>query len=153
LRLWLLGQMIEMVSVGVMAGAAVWLIGLPSPFAPGAIAGLAEFIPYVGPIFTIFPAVAVAATVGSWAMLWTILAFLAIHQLDGNILMPLIQRQLVRVPPALMLMSIATISTLFGPGATVLAAPLTVALYVVIVKLYLRDTRGEDMALPGEPEP
>ena len=103
LRRWLLGQMIEMVTVGVMSGVAVWLIGLPSPFALGAISGLSEFIPYIGPILAIFPSVAVAATIGPYTMLWTILAYLAIHQLDGNMIMPLIQRQLVRVPPALML--------------------------------------------------
>jgi predicted PurR-regulated permease PerM len=150
LRRWLLGQMIEMVTVGVMAGVAVWLIGLPSPFALGAISGLSEFIPYIGPILAIFPSVAVAATIGPYAMLWTILAYLAIHQLDGNMIMPLIQRQLVRVPPALMLISIATFGTLFGLGATIFAAPLTVVIYVAVIKLYLRDTLGERTPLPGE---
>jgi predicted PurR-regulated permease PerM len=150
LRRWLLGQMIEMVTVGVMAGVAVWLIGLPSPFALGAISGLSEFIPYIGPILAIFPSVAVAATIGPYPMLWTILAYLAIHQLDGNMIMPLIQRQLVRVPPALMLISIATFGTLFGLGATIFAAPLTVVIYVAVIKLYLRDTLGEPTPLPGE---
>jgi predicted PurR-regulated permease PerM len=150
LRRWLLGQMIEMVTVGVMSGVAVWLIGLPSPFALGAISGLSEFIPYIGPIVAIFPSAAVAATIGPYAMLWTILAYLAIHQLDGNMIMPLIQRQLVRVPPALMLISIATFGTLFGLGATIFAAPLTVVIYVAVIKLYLRDTLGESTPLPGE---
>ncbi|MGB5083999.1 MAG: AI-2E family transporter, partial [Methylocystis silviterrae] len=150
LRRWLLGQMIEMVTMGVMAGVAVWLIGLPSPFALGAISGLSEFIPYIGPILAIFPSVAVAATIGPYTMLWTILAYLAIHQLDGNMIMPLIQRQLVRVPPALMLISIALFGTLFGLGATIFAAPLTVVLYVAVIKLYVRDTLGESTTLPGE---
>ena len=153
LRRWLLGQMIEMVTVGVMSGVAVWLIGLPSPFALGAISGLSEFIPYIGPILAIFPSVAVAATIGPYAMLWTILAYLAIHQLDGNMIMPLIQRQLVRVPPALMLISIATFGTLFGLGATIFAAPLTVIIYVAVIKLYVRDTLGESTPLPGESGP
>lgn len=150
LRRWLLGQMIEMVTMGVMSGVAVWLIGLPSPFALGAISGLSEFIPYIGPILAIFPSVAVAATIGPYTMLWTILAYLAIHQLDGNMIMPLIQRQLVRVPPALMLISIATFGTLFGLGATIFAAPLTVIIYVAVIKLYVRDTLGESTPLPGE---
>lgn len=150
LRRWLLGQMIEMVTMGVMSGVAVWLIGLPSPFALGAISGLSEFIPYIGPILAIFPSVAVAATIGPSTMLWTILAYLAIHQLDGNMIMPLIQRQLVRVPPALMLISIATFGTLFGLGATIFAAPLTVIIYVAVIKLYVRDTLGESTPLPGE---
>ena len=45
LRRWLIGQLIKMVLVGLLTSLAVWFIGLPSPFALGLIAGLAEFIP------------------------------------------------------------------------------------------------------------
>src|SRR5579871_3587066 len=40
LRLWLLGQLISMVLVGLLSALATWLIGLPSPLALGLIAGL-----------------------------------------------------------------------------------------------------------------
>jgi len=49
LRLWLLGLLFETLIVGVLAGFAVWRIGLPSPLALGVISGAAEFVPYVGP--------------------------------------------------------------------------------------------------------
>jgi predicted PurR-regulated permease PerM len=48
LRLWLLGQAIQMLLVGALSTLAVWLIGLPSPLALGVIAGVAEFVPYLG---------------------------------------------------------------------------------------------------------
>src|SRR5262249_34356716 len=57
LQLWLLGQLLQMFVVGVLSTLAVWLIGLPSPLALGVIAGVAEFIPYVGPILAAIPAV------------------------------------------------------------------------------------------------
>jgi predicted PurR-regulated permease PerM len=151
LRLWLFGQMIEMVLVGSLAGFAMWLIGLPSPFALGVIAGLAEFIPYVGPVLAIFPSALVAATLSLNAILWTVVAYLIIHQIEGNFIMPIIQRQMVFVPPALMLLSIVTIAALFGPAAMIFAAPITVMLFVVVTKLYVRDTLGEAARLPGEP--
>jgi predicted PurR-regulated permease PerM len=151
LRLWLIGLLFEIVSVGLLGGLSVWLIGLPSPIALGAITGLAEFVPYIGPILAIFPSVIVAATVSPFAMLTTAATYFVIHQFDGNVVMPIIQSRLVRIPPALMLISIAVVGSLFGIAATILAAPLTVMLFVVVSKLYVRDALGEEAILPGDP--
>src|SRR4051812_1498432 len=57
LKLWLIGQIFAMVLIGVLVALAVWLIGLPSPLALGLIAGVTEFIPFVGPILGALPAV------------------------------------------------------------------------------------------------
>ncbi len=45
LRLWLIGQLIQMVLIGGLTTIAVWFVGLPSPLALGVIAALAEFVP------------------------------------------------------------------------------------------------------------
>ena len=79
LRLWLEGQFISMILVGLLSAAATWTIGLPSPLALGLIAGITEFIPYVGPVIAAIPAVLVAATQGTDQLLWTLAAYLAIH--------------------------------------------------------------------------
>src|ERR1700739_4955609 len=85
LRLWLLGQLIEMVIIGVLSAFSVWLIGLPSPIALGVIAGVAEFVPYLGPILAAIPALLVAVTVSLQAVLWTLLAYILIHQAEGHL--------------------------------------------------------------------
>jgi predicted PurR-regulated permease PerM len=63
-----------MLVIGIVSAFAVWQIGLQSPVALGVIAGMAEFIPYVGPIIASVPAVLVAATNGLDAVLWTVFA-------------------------------------------------------------------------------
>ena len=150
LRLWTLGQFMEMALVGAMVGGAVWFIGLPSPYALGAIAGVTQFVPYLGPIVGMIPALLVATTVSWTALLWTVVAYLLIHQFDGYVIMPIIQRRMVSVPPALMLLSIVALGELFGVKATVFAAPITVLLYVLVTKLYVRDTLHEEVEVPGE---
>lgn len=150
LRLWLLGQLIDMLIVGVLSGLAVWLIGLPSPIALGAIAGVADFVPYLGPILASVPAILVAVTLNFRAVLWTVLAYLLIHQVEGQLVMPLIQQRMVFIPPAVMLASILALSVLFGFVATLFAAPITVILFVLVEKLYVRDSLGERVQLPGE---
>lgn len=150
LRLWMLGQLIEMLIVGILSLIAVWIIGLPSPLALGVIAATTEFIPYLGPIIGAIPAVLVAATYGLHAVLWTILAYLIIHQVEGDVLIPIIQRHMVFIPPAVMLLAIVTIGFVFGTVAIIFAAPIAVILFVAINKLYVRDSLGEITSLPGE---
>ncbi|MGB9026600.1 MAG: AI-2E family transporter [Rhodomicrobium sp.] len=150
---WLEGQFITMVLIGVLATFAWWVIGLPSPFGLGLIAGITEFIPYVGPIIGAIPALLVAATKTQADVLWTFIAYLGIHLIEGNVISPLIQRELVYVPPALMLLGISSITIVFGTASIIFAAPIVVVLFVLIKKLYVRDSLGESTPLPGEDRP
>ena len=150
LRLWLLGQAIQMALIAALTTVAVWIIGLPSPLALGAIAGLAEFIPYLGPILASIPAVLVAITSGFFPALWTIVAYLIIHQIEGNLIVPIVQRKLVFVPPAVLLLSIVAVTEIYGTIGIIFAAPITVIIFVAVKKLYVRDSLGQPTELPGE---
>jgi predicted PurR-regulated permease PerM len=90
LRLWLIGQLIQMVLIGALATAAVWIIGVPSPGALGLIAGFGEFVPYIGPIVAAIPAILVALTKSWHTALWTVMAYIAINQIEGHLVIPLI---------------------------------------------------------------
>jgi predicted PurR-regulated permease PerM len=153
LRLWLIGQLIQMLLIGGLSTTVVWFIGLPSPLALGVIAGLAEFVPYIGPLIAAVPALLVASTQGFNAVLWTAVAYLAIHQIEGNLVVPLIQRQLIFIPPAVMLLGIVTILFVFGGASVIFAGPIAVIVFIAIKKLYVRETLGERTVLPGEDKP
>jgi predicted PurR-regulated permease PerM len=153
LQLWLLGQLLEMLLIGAMSAGAVWLIGLPSPLALGVIAGVAEFLPYLGPLVAAIPALLVATTQGSGALWETALAYLLIHQIEGNLIAPLIQRHMVFIPPAVMLLGIVTVLFLFGTSAAIFAAPLVVIVYILVWRLYLYDGRAEALPAAEPPKP
>ncbi|WP_407150605.1 AI-2E family transporter [Bradyrhizobium sp. ORS 86] len=152
LRLWLLGQAIQMCVIGTVTTVAVWIIGLPSPLGLGAIAGLAEFVPYIGPLISSIPAILVAVTGGLYPALWTIAAYIIIHQLESNLIVPMVQHRLVFLPPAVLLLSIVAVTEIFGMIGIIFAAPITVIAFVAIKKLYVRDGLGQATELPGEPE-
>lgn len=147
LRLWLLGQLAEMILIGALATFATWIIGVPSPLALGLIAGICEFIPYLGPIIGGIPAILVAITKSPEAALWTLLAYLIIHQIEGQIVAPMIQRHMVSIPPAVMLLGIVAISYLFGLVALIFAAPIAVVVFAAVNLIYVRDTLGEKTEL------
>ncbi|MGC6547480.1 AI-2E family transporter, partial [Escherichia coli] len=69
LRLWLRSQLILMTSMGLLVGVGLWIAGVPSPAALGLLAGLSEFIPYVGPTAAMLPALGLAATGGPGSLI------------------------------------------------------------------------------------
>jgi predicted PurR-regulated permease PerM len=116
----------------------------------GLIAGLAEFVPLVGPLVSAIPAILVAATQSPHAVVWTIITYTLIHQAEGHLITPVIQRYMLVIPPAVILLGIVAIGSLFGPAAIPLASPLAVIVFVLINKLYVSDTLGEKSALSVE---
>ena len=150
LRLWFWGQLVTMVIVGVMSLFAYWWIGLPSPFALALIAGVTNFIPYVGPFLGAVPAIIFALTMDVNTIFLTIGAILIIQQIEGNFLTPYIQGRVVLIPPVLVLFSIVVFGFLFGMLGVILGVPLAVALAVLIKKLWMREILGERTAIPGE---
>jgi predicted PurR-regulated permease PerM len=72
-----------------------------------------------------------------------------IHQVEGNLIVPLVQRHLLSIPPALILLGITVVGVLFGTMGVIFAAPLAVVVFVAVKKLYIRDTLGERTHLPG----
>jgi predicted PurR-regulated permease PerM len=150
LGLWLVGQIFAMVLIGVLVTLAVWLIDLPSPLALGLIAGLTEFIPFIGPILGALPALLIAATRDMQTLAWTIAAFVLIQQIESNLIMPVVQRRTVSLPPALSLFAVVALGVVLGALGLILAVPLTVVAFVLVKKLYVRETLGEATPVPGE---
>ena len=74
------------------------------------------------------------------------LLYFGIQQIEGNLITPLVQQQSVDLPPALTLFALVAFGLLFGLLGVLLAAPLTVCLYVWVKKLYARDTLASSTA-------
>lgn len=131
LRLFLKAQLFAMVLVGLLTGVGLWMIGVPSAFALGLFAGLAEFVPMVGPVASAIPALLLAATVGFETTMWTLVLVVVVQQLEGNVVMPLLQQQIVALPAAVALFAVVAFATLFGMLGVVLATPLTVLIFAL----------------------
>jgi hypothetical protein len=69
--------------------------------------------------------------------LWVALLYLAVQQFEGYVLLPLLQRWAVHLPPALYLIGIVAFGVLFGWIGVLLAAPLMVATAVWVREIYM----------------
>jgi predicted PurR-regulated permease PerM len=127
LRLWLGGQVLAMVIVGVLVALGLSLVGVPSPLALGVIAGMTEFVPIAGPVLGAIPALLLASTQGWHTVGWTLLVFLVVQQLESNVIMPLIAGRVVALAPAVGLFAVIVMGVLFGPLGLLPGYPLAVA--------------------------
>jgi predicted PurR-regulated permease PerM len=68
------------------------------------------------------------------------------------VIFPLVGRHVIALPPALALFAIVAGGVLFGTLGLIVGFPLAVVAYVLVKKLYVRETLGEETPVPGEPE-
>lgn len=150
LRLWLGGQLVAMAAIGVLTGIGLWLLGVPAPFALALIAFLLDFVPIIGPVVAAIPGILLGFTVSPQVGLATLALYIVLQQIESNVLQPLIQQRAVHLPPALLLFAIFAFGALYGLPGMLLAAPLTVFLYVLVKKLYVRELLDTETPVPGE---
>ncbi|WP_375205487.1 AI-2E family transporter [Hyphococcus sp.] len=152
LKGWLVGQLIAMAIIGTLTSLGLMLIGLPSWLALGLVAGLAQFVPVVGPILSALPGLILAASIDATMLLHALLVYVGVQQLESNFITPFVMRQTASIPMALTVFSIIGFGMLFGGLGALLATPITVAAYVLIQKLYIEDEFGDDLDIKGEEE-
>ena len=139
---WVRGQLILMASVGVMTTVAYFLIGLEGPVLLGLIAALTEAIPLIGPALGAVPALIVAATTGQVETVVLVgLVYMAIHVVEGNVLVPLVMRNTIGIPPFVVLASILAGAQIGGLVGALVAVPAAAALLVVLERLQAREER------------
>ena len=139
LRNWLLGQGIAMLAVGIATGIGLAIAGVPLALALGILAGIFDFVPIVGPIFSAIPGILIGFSVSPETALWATVVYIVVQQLEGNIIMPIAQRWAVALPPAIGLISVVAFGLLFGVLGVLFATPLAVVTMVLVRELYVKD--------------
>jgi len=152
LRWWLVGQVVLMILMWATTTTGLWLIGVPFALTLGLIAGILELVPYIGPWISAVPTALIALTVGPTEVLLVLALYLALHILEGYVLVPLVQRRAVHLPPAVTLVAQVLLGELLGLMGLFVAAPLTLCAVVLLKMLYVEDALGDDaIDVPGEP--
>jgi predicted PurR-regulated permease PerM len=129
------GQALVSLIIGTSAGVGIWLLGALGwlengesyALVFGAWVAITELIPYVGPWLGAIPPFIYALVVDPLAAIWVALLFLAIHQIEGHIVIPNVMGTALRLHPLLVIFGLLAGGEIYGlPGALV-ALPLLAA--------------------------
>ena len=145
LRKWLVTQLIAMCVLAVATTVMLLLFHVKAAFALGLLAGLFEFIPTVGPILSAVPGVAMAfldspEKAGAIALVYWGLQFI-----ENHLLIPLLMKQGMQLPPALTVITQALLAIVFGFLGLLIAVPL-LATVTVLVKTFYVETMPQRSA-------
>jgi len=150
LRRWLVTQLIAMVTLGVVTTVALLLLGVKAAFALGLLAGLLEFIPTIGPIISSLPAIAMGFLDSPEKALWVTLVYILVHFGESHMLIPLLMKGGINLPPALTVFTQALMALLFGFLGLMCAVPVLGAVMVAVKMLYVEGVVGDQQIGPGE---
>jgi predicted PurR-regulated permease PerM len=137
LRQWLLARLLAMVAVGTITGVGLALLGVPAAAALGLLAGLMEFVPFIGPIVSAVPAVGMALVDSPQTAIYVVILFIVIQQLEGNLITPLLMKNRLDVPPAVTIIAVSALGVVFGILGMLIAEPLSAVIILVTNRLYV----------------
>lgn len=150
LRSWLLAKFVSMFAIGLFIASGLWALGIPLAGTLGIIAALLTFIPNIGAVLSFLPAALLAFAISPAKGWLTILLFCLAHILEGNLITPLAERTIVKLPPALTLAVQLLMFTVAGIVGMALAAPLlaaTIGVLEVLLPPEEAPVRSEELAV------
>jgi predicted PurR-regulated permease PerM len=135
---WLRGQLVLMLTVGVLDGVIFASLGIRYALTLALLAGLLEIVPVVGPIVAALVVVFVAFSSGVaiWKILLLVILFVAVQQLENHVLVPKIMQKAVGLSPVVVIIAILIGSKLLGIGGAILAVPVAAGVQVFIAEFF-----------------
>ncbi|HEU6446212.1 MAG TPA: AI-2E family transporter [Gaiellaceae bacterium] len=149
------GQVLLSLIIGVSAGVGLWVLGTLGwaegmdqyALLFGAWVGAMELIPYLGPWLGAIPPVIYALIVDPVSAIWVTLLFLAIHQIEGHIVVPNVMGSALRLHPLLVIFGLLAGGEIYGLAGIFVALPLLAALRAIWEfigeRVELEDWKGE----------
>ncbi len=135
------GQTLVSLIIGVSAGLVLWIFGVTGIFPQGATYAalfaawvfLMEFVPYVGPILGAVPPLLLALSTSPVTALWVLIAFIAIQQIEGHVVVPQVMGDAVGVHPLVVIFGVLIGAEVYGVLGVIIAVPVVVLLKEAVV--------------------
>jgi predicted PurR-regulated permease PerM len=149
LRRWLIGQSFLALIVALVIGIGLLALGAPFAVPLALLAGMMEFVPYIGPLIAAVPAVLIGFAEGPQLAGSIALLYLGVQLLESYVFAPLVQHRAVDLPPAMVIFAQVLMGVIAGGLGVAVATPLAAAILVAVNLLYVQDVLGERRAARG----
>ena len=142
LRKWLVTQLIAMIVIGAVTTIVLMTLKVRAAVPLGILAGLLEFVPTLGPVLSALPAIAMGFVDSPQKALAVAIAYVGIQFLENHLLIPILMKQGLNLPPALTIIMQGLMALVFGVLGLLVAVPLLAAIMIAAQIL----TRDDDVS-------
>jgi len=139
---WFLSRILGCLFVGVLSFLSLLIFKAKYPFSLGLLAGILDFIPVIGPVITGALIFMIVSLDNLLRAVFVLIVFILIHQIEGNIIFPILTKKFVGLSPVLVLLALAVGGILWGIWGAILAIPLFGILYEFL-RDFLRKRKEE----------
>ena len=146
------GVLIEATLIATIVFFGLWLIGIQYPLALAVLAGIGEFMPYVGPILAAAPAVLLALLESPTHALIVLGFYVGLQLVEGYLLFPLVVGNQSEIPPLLIILGLLAGGAVGGVLGALVAIPLAGALRILVLRVAAPAIRRRTGGIEGSPE-
>ncbi len=141
---WVVAQLVIIIFFMISYGAGLLIIGVPFALIIAVIGGIMEIVPFVGGVVALILSVLAALTVRPVMVIWVIILYAVITQVEANIIQPKLYSEAVDVHPALVIVALYVGAEAAGIFGALFAIPVVVVLTAIIAELKRLPTPEED---------
>ncbi|MBU0724251.1 MAG: AI-2E family transporter [Alphaproteobacteria bacterium] len=125
------------IALGLLTSGLMWALGMPSPLLWGVIAGMFNFLPYVGPVITaVIIAIVSLMTFDSLLLiLMPPLGFYILTAMEGQVITPMILGRQLTLNPILVFGTVLLWGWLWGVPGALLAVPILAIGKIILTNL------------------
>jgi predicted PurR-regulated permease PerM len=153
---WLRGLVFGMLILGFATYFGLRLVGLGFAAFFAILTAVAMIIPYFGALAS---SILYALTISPGKAIIVTVIYVAAHQLEGNVIQPLVMARAVELHPAVVAVGVVAVERLFGFVGLIVAVPILATVRVLLDELWIKpmEERTLTLAAPGpvatEPTP
>ncbi len=137
IRLWLRAQLLDMLIVGVLTAAGLFLVGVEYWAVYGILTAIFAIIPYVGTFMVVICAGLITLASEPSLVPWVIVVFVVVQQIEGDFILPMLMRGQVKLPEVPLLIFMLLFGVWLGLVGVLLAPALFAILRILYLELYL----------------
>ena len=137
LRAWFLAQLIAMLIVGSATAIGLLIIGVQYWLVIGLLFTVLDIVPYLGPFVAAGVAVVITLATDPDKTVWALGLFIIIQQLEGDLIIPLVMKGRITLPPIQLIVLMLVFTQWFGILGVLIAPPVLAILRTLYLAAYV----------------
>lgn len=143
---WFRGQLVLMLIIGVLSFIGLFILQVPYALVLACIAGIGEFIPFLGPVISAVPAIFFAYTDSPWKAVAVLIMYVVLQQVENHIVAPQVMKKAVGLNPIVVITVMLIGAKVAGIAGILLAVPATTIIWIFVEDIF-QQKKQEDNTL------